>query len=118
MSEQGTGELPAGGARPRLFDVVRQTIRRRHYSYRTEETYLHWIRRFIYFHGKRHPRDLGAAEVTAFLNDLAAARNVAAARRTRRSRRCCFSTRRCLPGSLRGWTGCSARRVRRVCPWC
>src|SRR5688572_32461422 len=65
--------------RPRLFDVVRDTIRRRHYSYRTEETYLHWIKRFILFSGKRHPRELGAAEVTAFLNHLVGERNVAAA---------------------------------------
>jgi site-specific recombinase XerD len=57
---------------------VRDAVRRRHYSLRTEETYVHWIRRFIYFSGKRHPRELGAAEVTAFLNHLARERNVAA----------------------------------------
>jgi integron integrase len=79
MSEQDAGELPQGVARPRLLDVVRQAIRRRHYSYRTEETYLHWIRRFILFSGKRHPRELGEREVTAFLNDLVARRHVAAA---------------------------------------
>jgi integron integrase len=65
--------------RPRLFDVAREAIRRLHYSRRTEETYLDWIRRFILFSGKRHPRDLGAAEVTAFLTDLATTRHVAAA---------------------------------------
>jgi len=79
MSEQGTGDSPGGAARPRLFDVVRETIRRRHYSYRTEETYLHWIKRFILFSGRRHPRELGAPDVTAFLNDLVARRHVAAA---------------------------------------
>ena len=68
---------PAG--RPRLLDQVRDAIRRRHYSYRTEETYADWIRRFILFSGKRHPRDLGAAEVTAFLSHLATERGVAAA---------------------------------------
>ena len=79
MSEDDTQVMPADAARPRLLDVMRDTIRRRHYSYRTEETYLHWIRRFILFSGKRHPRELGAAEVTAFLNHLVAQRHVAAA---------------------------------------
>ena len=63
--------------RPRLFDLARDAIRRLHYSRRTEETYLQWIKRFILFSGKRHPRDLGAAEVTAFLTDLATTRHVA-----------------------------------------
>ena len=68
------------GPRPRLLEVARETIRRRHFSYRTEETYLHWIKRFILFSGKRHPRELGAVEVTAFLNHLALERLVAGAR--------------------------------------
>jgi integron integrase len=54
-------------------------MRRLHYSYRTEETYLHWMKRFILFCGKRHPRSLGAQEVTAFLNHLALERRVSAA---------------------------------------
>jgi len=64
---------------PRLLDRVRNAIRRRHYSDRTEETYIHWIKRFIYFSGKRHPAAMGAEEVTAFLNHLARDREVAAA---------------------------------------
>ena len=78
MSDDGPQGPAATAARPRLFDVVREAIRRRHYSYRTEETYLHWVRRFILFSGKRHPRDMGGAEVTAFLNHLAQDRAVAA----------------------------------------
>ncbi len=66
-------------ARPRLLDEVRNAIRRRHYSYRTEESYVEWIKRFIRFHGRRHPRELGEPEVTAFLNHLARDRQVAAA---------------------------------------
>jgi len=62
-----------------LLQVVRLALRRGHYSYRTEQSYLHWIRRFVRFHRRRHPRDLGAAEVTAFLNHLAAERRVASA---------------------------------------
>jgi hypothetical protein len=50
-----------------LLDQVRSAIRTRHYSRRTEQTYLTWIKRFILFHGKRHPRDMGATEVGAFL---------------------------------------------------
>lgn len=65
--------------KPRLLDQVRATIRGKHYSRRTEKTYIHWIKRFIYFTGKRHPAEMGAPEVTAFLNDLATERNVAAA---------------------------------------
>ena len=63
---------------PRLLDQVRDAIRRRHYSPRTEETYVHWIKRFIYFHGKRHPLQMDESEVTAFLNYLARDRKVAA----------------------------------------
>jgi site-specific recombinase XerD len=63
----------------RLLDQVRAAIRRRNYSHRTEDVYVQWIRRFIYFSGKRHPAELGGEEVTAFLNYLAGERNVAAA---------------------------------------
>ena len=69
----------SGQAQPRLLDRVRDAIARLHYSARTEEAYVHWIRRFIHYHGKRHPRDLGEVEVTAFLNHLARERDVAAA---------------------------------------
>src|SRR5688500_5234687 len=63
----------------RLRDLLREAIRSRHYSRRTEQAYWHWIRRFIFFHAKRHPAEMGAAEVTAFLSSLATERNVAAA---------------------------------------
>jgi integron integrase len=65
--------------KPRLLEQVRHSLRLRHYSYRTEEQYLGWIRRFILFHHKRHPREMGAVEVEAFLNDLAVRGRVAAA---------------------------------------
>jgi integron integrase len=68
-------ETPAG---PRLLDRVRDKIRLKHYSIRTEQAYLHWIRRFIRFHGKRHPAELGPHEVEGFLTDLAVARRVSA----------------------------------------
>ena len=56
---------------PKLLDQVRDRIRVKHYSIRTETQYVQWIRRFILFHGKRHPRDLSAPEVEAFLTHLA-----------------------------------------------
>jgi integron integrase len=63
----------------RLVERVREAIRARHYSRRTEQAYWYWIRQFIFFHGKRHPAQMGAAEVTAFLSWLATERDVAAA---------------------------------------
>ena len=70
----------ASDNRPKkLVERVREAIRARHYSRRTEKTYWYWIRFFIFFHKKRHPNEMGAAEVTAFLNWLATERNVAAA---------------------------------------
>ncbi len=63
---------------PRLLDQVREKIRLKHYSYRTEKAYLGWIRRFILFHGKRHPTKMGGPEVEAFLTHLAINGRVAA----------------------------------------
>jgi integron integrase len=65
-------------AQPRLLDRVRDALRLRHYSYRTEQTYIQWIRRYIWFHDRRHPAEMGAAEVTAFLSHLASDREVSA----------------------------------------
>ena len=69
---------PAGAPKPRLLDRVREAVRARHYSRRTEKTYIAWVRRYILFHGKRHPTEMGAAEVTRFLTSLAVDGNVAA----------------------------------------
>lgn len=63
---------------PRLMDRVRESLRLHRYALSTERTYCHWIKRFIYFHNKRHPADMGAPEVEAFLTHLAATENVAA----------------------------------------
>lgn len=68
----------AGRRKPRLLDRVRQSIRARHYSPRTEKAYVYWIKQFIFFHGKRHPKELGADEIRAFLNYLAVERKVSA----------------------------------------
>ncbi|MEY3880140.1 MAG: Integron integrase [Pseudomonadota bacterium] len=56
---------------PKLLDQVRERIRVKHYSIRTETQYVHWIKKFILFHHKKHPKEMGAAEVEAFLTHLA-----------------------------------------------
>jgi integron integrase len=62
----------------KLLDQVREALRLKHYSYRTEEAYVDWIKRFILFHHKRHPLEMGAPEIQAFLAHLAQEKNVAA----------------------------------------
>jgi hypothetical protein len=63
----------------KLREQLAEVCRFRHFSHRTESAYWHWIKGFILFHGKRHPRELGAAEVQAYLSHLAVAKDVAAA---------------------------------------
>jgi integron integrase len=62
----------------KLLDQVRDVIRLKHYSYRTEQTYVQWIYRYILFHDKRHPKEMGVPEIEAFLTDLAVNHHVAA----------------------------------------
>jgi hypothetical protein len=76
------GGLMNAAGKPRLLDQVREAIRLRHYSPRTEEAYIGWIRRFIVFHGKRHPAEMGEAEANAFLTDLAVSQKVSASTQT------------------------------------
>jgi site-specific recombinase XerD len=64
--------------KPRLMDQVRDKLRFKHYSYRTEQSYIAWIKRFIFFHDKRHPNTMGEKEIESFLTHLAVQRNVAA----------------------------------------
>ena len=69
---------PSNTPSPKLLDQVRDKLRLKHYSIRTEVQYVQWVKRFILFHGKKHPLDLGAAQVEAFLTHLAVEGNVAA----------------------------------------
>ena len=62
----------------KLLEQVKDVIRLKHYSYQTEKTYIHWIKHYIFFHNKQHPRDMGGKEIEAFLTDLAVNRKVAA----------------------------------------
>jgi len=74
VREAGQADAP----KPRLLDRVRAALRARHYSRRTEDTYIAWIKRYIFFHDKRHPAEMGAPEVTRFLTSLAVDGHVAA----------------------------------------
>lgn len=68
----------AAMTKPRLLEQTRQVLRTFHYSIRTEQNYIQWIKRFILFHNKQHPKDMGVNEVTAFLTDLAVNKHVSA----------------------------------------
>ncbi|MCI0694371.1 phage integrase N-terminal SAM-like domain-containing protein [candidate division KSB1 bacterium] len=67
----------APGQEPKLLDQVSEVLRTKHYSIRTEKAYIDWIYRFIMFHGKRHPREMGAPEISQFLTHLAVEKHVA-----------------------------------------
>ena len=75
--KNGTPALPSA-QKPKLLDQVRQAIRARHYSYRTEKAYVHWIKRYIFFYDKRHPAEMAEAEIARFLSSLASDGHVSA----------------------------------------
>ncbi len=93
---------PPTSPKPKLLDQIRLAIRRSHYSRRTEIAYARWARRFILFHGKRHPADMGDAEVTAFLSSLAADHRVAASTQNQALSALLFLYREVL-GRNRAW---------------
>jgi integron integrase len=101
--------------KPRLLDLVRSEIRKRHYSYRTEKQYVAWIARYIQFHDGQHPKALGGREVEAFLSHLATTRNVAAATQAQALAALLFLYKRVLRVDL-PWLGnvTRARRPKRL----
>ena len=88
--------------KPKLLDQVRYILRFRHYSYQTEKTYIHWIKRFIFFHHKRHPAEMGKGEVEQFLTSLAVDRHVSAATQNQALHALLFLYREVLTQEL-GW---------------
>ncbi|HSL89792.1 MAG TPA: phage integrase N-terminal SAM-like domain-containing protein, partial [Ignavibacteriaceae bacterium] len=64
---------------PKLLDQVRAYLRVKHYSPKTEEAYINWIKRFIYFHNKRHPKEMGSEEIREFISHLANKKRVSSA---------------------------------------
>ena len=109
---------PAATPKPRLLDRVREAIRARHYSRRTEKTYVAWIRRYIFFHGKRHPAEMGATEITRFLTSLAVDSKVAASTQNQALSASCFCTVRSCCRKSRGWTISSMPSARTTCRSC
>jgi site-specific recombinase XerD len=81
---------PTESQPPKLLEQVVARMRVKHYSLRTEKSYVDWIKRYIWHHGKRHPKDLGAAEVEAFLSHLAVTRNVSASTQNQAKRALLF----------------------------
>lgn len=90
--------------KPKLLDLVRQKIRLKHYSIRTEQAYVDWIRRFILFQNKRHPASMGAPEIRAFLSHLALERKVAASTQRQALSAIIFLYREILDQEV-GWLG-------------
>jgi integron integrase len=100
---------------PRLLDQLRDRIRLKHYSIRTESAYSDWVRRFVLFHGKRHPRDMGQAEVEAFLTHLAVAGRVAASTQNQAKSALLFLYKEVLGSELPWLDGVqSAKRPQRL----
>jgi integron integrase len=99
---------------PKLLDQVMQVLRVRHYARTTEECYLQWIRRYIFFHGKRHPRDMRATEVEQFLTDLAVKGNVSASTQNQALNAIVFLYREVLGIDLGKFDAVRARRPKRL----
>src|SRR4029434_11143438 len=78
MNFKGNVQTISSAPKPKLIDQVRQAIRTRHFSPKTEESYVHWIKRFIFFHNKRHPAEMGEKEIAQFLSRLASELHVSA----------------------------------------
>lgn len=97
-----------------FLQSVRAAIRVRHYSIRTEQAYIGWIKRFILFHGKRHPAELGAADVTSFLTALAVEGNVAASTQNQALNALVFLYRVVLERELEGVNAVRARQPRKI----
>lgn len=112
-------------APPRLLDRVRIAVRTRHYSLRTEEAYVAWVKRYILFHGKKHPSAMAAEEVNGFLSHLAVDRNLSASTQNQALSAILFLYREVLKEEV-GWigdiVGLRVRAVSRRCShgmrWC
>ncbi len=101
---------------PRLLDRLREKIRLKHYSLRTEEAYADWVRRFIFYHGRRHPREMGAAEVEAFLTHLAVEGKVAASTQNQAKSALLFLYKEVLGAELPWLGGVTAAKASRRLP--
>ena len=108
--------MPISSSSPKLMDRVREALRLRHYSRRTEEAYTAWIRRYILFHKKKHPGAMGAADVSAFLVDLAVRQHVSASTQNQALSALLFLYREVLRTSLPRIGVARGGRCRSGCP--
>ena len=97
-----------------LLNRLRQAIRVRHYSIRTEQAYVDWVKRYIVFHGKRHPSGMGAVEVSAFLTHLAVNRNVAPSTQNQALNALCFFYSAVLDQPLDNINGVRAKKKKKL----
>jgi site-specific recombinase XerD len=102
-------------AEKKLLDQVREKIRLLHYSYKTEQAYVEWIKRFIFFHNKRHPNEMGAAEVEKFLTYLAIERRVSASTQNQAMHAVLFLYREILHKDLGNINALRAKKTVHVC---
>jgi integron integrase len=100
----------------KLLDRVRLAARRRHYSYRTEKSYVGWVRRYVLFHGKRHPKDMGAPEVVSFLSHLATELRVSPTTQNQALAALVFLYRHVLDRELEGLDAAIRARARHALP--
>ena len=98
----------------KLLDQVRDALRLKHYSYRTEQAYVDWITRYILYHGKRHPQEMGAAEVQAFLTHLAVEKNVAASTQNQALSALLFLYREVLHQDQENLNALRAKKLKRL----
>ena len=108
---------PTTASRPKLLDQVREAIRTRHYSPKTEESYVHWIKRFIFFHNRRHPVEMSEKEIAQFLSSLASELHVSAATQNQALNAILFLYRDVLRKEIGYVTELFVRRGRTDCRW-
>ncbi len=109
---------PLSPAKPKLLDQVRQAIRTRHYSYMTEKAYVGWVKRFIFFHNKRHPAEMAEAEIAHFLSSLASDSHVSASTQNQALNALLFLYHKVLAkdiGYIKAWFGRRGQRGYRSC---
>ena len=102
QAENGANTAGSEQRPKKLLDRVRDILRLKHYSIRTEEAYVGWITRYILFHGKRHPKDMGVPEIEGFLSHLAVEGNVSASTQNQAFNAILFLYRQVLEISLEG----------------
>ena len=100
--------------KPKLLDELRSVMRLKHYSLHTEKSYVHWIRRYIYFHKKRHPGEMGAGEVESFLSFLATDQQVSASTQNQALNALVFLYKHVLKMELGSIDAVRARRGKRL----